>query len=153
VGAGYFLYYSIVARVRKKRGRPATGHDPVVPVRLPRKLLNDIEAWAQVYRDDTYEMTRSTAIRCLILLGLEAVQYRVVDPKDKRTFERETLPLLRFFKRPMITKLLLEGTSKPAKRTPPIIQRRPGHERPTKAQVNAAVERAIARSKIGKPWT
>jgi hypothetical protein len=28
-----------------------------------RKLLRDSEAWAQVYRDDTYIMDRSTAIR------------------------------------------------------------------------------------------
>jgi hypothetical protein len=27
---------------QKKRGRPATGHDPLVPVRLPKKLIRDI---------------------------------------------------------------------------------------------------------------
>jgi hypothetical protein len=68
----------------QKRGRPASGHDPVVALRLPPKLLRDIEAWAQVYQNDTYIMDRSTAIRCLILLGLASVNYRVVDPKDKK---------------------------------------------------------------------
>jgi hypothetical protein len=33
-----------------------------------------------ICRDDIYEMDRSTAIQCLILLGLSAVNYRVVDP-------------------------------------------------------------------------
>jgi hypothetical protein len=40
---------------RKKRrpGRPATGHDPIIPVRLPTKLVKDIDAWADVYRSET----------------------------------------------------------------------------------------------------
>ena len=142
-----------MARARNRRGRPATGHDPAVPVRLPTKLVRDIDAWAQVYRDDAYEMTRSTAIRCLILLGLRAVEHRVVDPKDKKTFEGATLPLLRYYRRGTVTKWLLEGTSKPAKRSPPIVARRARHERLTKAQVADAVDRAMARSKRGKPST
>jgi hypothetical protein len=39
-------------RRSRKRGRPATGHDPIVSIRLPEKLLRDIDAWAAVYRDD-----------------------------------------------------------------------------------------------------
>jgi hypothetical protein len=124
-----------------------------VPVRLPPKLLRDIEAWAQVYRDDTYVMDRSTAIRCLILLGLASINYRVVDPKDKKTFVGATPPLLRFYKRATVTKWLLEGTAKSAKRTPPI-QHKHGKKRElTKGQVDAAVERAIAASERRKQWT
>jgi hypothetical protein len=140
-------------RRRKKRGRPASGHDPVVPVRLPLKLLRDIERWAQVYRDDTYIMDRSTAIRCLILLGLASVNVRVVDPKDKKMFVGATLPLLRFYKRGTVTRWLEEGTSKRSKRTPPIQPRHPKGQRLTKAQVGAAVERAIAASKRTKKGT
>ena len=81
---------------RKKRGRPATGHDPLVPVRLPKKLIRDIDTWAEVYRDTYQGMNRSTAIRCLLLLGLEGMQLRVIDPKDKTTFEGATLPTLKW---------------------------------------------------------
>jgi hypothetical protein len=42
-------------------------------------------------------MSRSTAIRCLSAFGFCAV--RVVDLKDKTTFEGETLPLLKFYRR------------------------------------------------------
>src|SRR4051812_37514350 len=102
---------------RKKRGRPATGHDPLVAVRLPEKVIRDIDAWAAVYRQD-HEMSRSTAIRCLLLLGLQSVQIRVIDPKTKATFESATPPLLRFFKRGTTRKWLAEGTSKSAKFKP-----------------------------------
>jgi len=37
---------------RKKRGRPATGQDPLVSLRLPVKLVCDIDAWAGVYGED-----------------------------------------------------------------------------------------------------
>src|SRR3984893_7700743 len=95
-----FVLQKPVMKQRKKRrpGRPATGHDPIVPVRLPAKLVNDIDAWADVYRSEREleGMTRSTAIRCLILLGLERASYRAVDPKDQTSFEGPTAPLLKF---------------------------------------------------------
>jgi hypothetical protein len=135
-------------RRRRKRGRPATGHDPVITVRLPAKLLHDIDAWASVY--DNYErMSRSTAIRCLVLLGLESVQFRVVDPKDKMTFEGATLPLLKFYRRGDVGRWLLRGTPKAAKLKPPAVDK-PRSRRaapPTKAEIDAVVARAIARSK------
>jgi|GraSoiStandDraft_41_1057321.scaffolds.fasta_scaffold2013130_2 hypothetical protein len=132
---------------RKRRGRPATGQDPIVTVRLPAKLLQDIDAWAVVYRDPYEGMDRSTAIRCLILLGLQGVHFRVIDPKDKITFEGETLPLLKFFRRAKVGRWLRHGTPKAAKQKPPAVYRSRRPAQLTKAEVNAAVNRAIARSK------
>jgi hypothetical protein len=63
-----FVIQKLAMKQRKKRrpGRPATGHDPIIPVRLPAKLVKDIDAWADVYRSEHERegMTRSTAIRC-----------------------------------------------------------------------------------------
>ena len=134
-------------RRRKKRGRPATGRDPIVPVRLPAKLLRDIDAWSSVYRDEFEGMDRSTAIRCLLLLGLGAVQLRVVDPKDKTTFEGETLPLLKFYKRGTIDRWLGEGTGTYARRKAPVAYKLRRGEQLSQKQVDAAVDRAIARSR------
>jgi Arc/MetJ-type ribon-helix-helix transcriptional regulator len=47
---------------RKKRGRPATGTDPLVGVRLPLALINTIDAWAK--RQGA--ASRSDAIRRLL---------------------------------------------------------------------------------------
>jgi hypothetical protein len=54
---------------QKKRGRPATGVDPFVGVRLPAETLDAIDTWASKVGD---ELTRSEAIRRLIDLGLKA---------------------------------------------------------------------------------
>ena len=51
---------------RKKRGRPATGVDPLVGVRFPKEDIAAIDAWAKVN-----EMSRSHAIRRLVELGLK----------------------------------------------------------------------------------
>ncbi|WP_428665078.1 ribbon-helix-helix domain-containing protein [Reyranella sp.] len=49
----------------KKRGRPATGKDPLLTVRAPAQLIEAIDAWA------TKEgFGRSEAVRRLIELGL-----------------------------------------------------------------------------------
>ena len=130
---------------RRKRGRPATGRDPIIPVRLPTKLLHDIDAWASAYSE--YEaMNRSAAIRCLILLGLERVQLRVVDPKDKKAFEGETLPLQKFYRRGEIVKWLSSGTPKKAKLKPPVEYKpRRRLRAPTQAEKDAVVARAVAR--------
>jgi hypothetical protein len=145
---------------RKKRrpGRPATGHDPIVPVRLPAKLVKDIDAWADVYRSEREleGMTRSTAIRCLILLGLERASYRAVDPKDQTSFEGPTAPLLKFYRGAKVTRWLMEGTGKKAKqrRVSPVVKPERRVQRtqpPTSDQVRAAADRADARSKERKP--
>jgi hypothetical protein len=54
---------------QKKRGRPATGRDPVSAVRFPSETTNRIDAWAKKQED---EPGRSEAIRRLVELGLKA---------------------------------------------------------------------------------
>jgi hypothetical protein len=53
----------------KKRGRPATGTDPFIGVRLPPDLIKEIDVWAA---NATSVDSRSEAIRELIRLGLRA---------------------------------------------------------------------------------
>lgn len=140
---------------RKKRrlGRPATGHDPIIPVRLPAKLIKNIDAWADVYRSahELEGMTRSTAIRCLILLGLERPSARAVDPKDQTTFEGATAPLPRFYRG--AGRWLMEGTGKKAKQrqASPVVKPERRAQPPTRDQVQAAADRAAMRSKERKP--
>jgi len=50
---------------QKKRGRPATGRDPVSAVRLPAGLTSAVDKWAE-----DREANRSEAIRRLVELGL-----------------------------------------------------------------------------------
>ncbi len=52
----------------KKRGRPATGKDPLVGVRLPEPMIKQIDAWAK--REDI--TSRSEAIRRLVDQSLVA---------------------------------------------------------------------------------
>jgi hypothetical protein len=54
--------------VKPKRGRPATGKDPFVGVRLPPQLLEEIKEWSDQYD----AASRSEAIRRLVELGLKA---------------------------------------------------------------------------------
>lgn len=53
----------------KKRGRPATGKDPLVGARFPQELIDTIDAWAAMAGAD---VSRSEAIRRLVELGLKA---------------------------------------------------------------------------------
>jgi Arc/MetJ-type ribon-helix-helix transcriptional regulator len=55
---------------RKKRGRPATGQDPVSAIRLPPKLTTSIDKWAARIG----AASRSEAIRRLVELGLASAQ-------------------------------------------------------------------------------
>jgi hypothetical protein len=68
-----FLYYVLIMKsilvVRKKRGRPATGQDPVTAIRLSAELRASIDAWA-ARQDD--RLPRSEAIRRLVEAGLAA---------------------------------------------------------------------------------
>jgi Arc/MetJ-type ribon-helix-helix transcriptional regulator len=50
---------------QKKRGRPATGRDPVSAVRLPVELTAAVDKWAE-----DHDANRSEAIRRLVELGL-----------------------------------------------------------------------------------
>jgi len=54
---------------QKKRGRPATGQDPHVSLRLPAETISAIDAWAAQQSD---EPTRSEALRRLIDMSLQA---------------------------------------------------------------------------------
>jgi hypothetical protein len=53
----------------KRRGRPATGKDPLVSARMSSTLTGAIDAWASQQED---EPGRSEAIRRLVELGLKA---------------------------------------------------------------------------------
>jgi hypothetical protein len=50
----------------KKRGRPATGRDPFVGIRLPHGLITEINGWSK----KVGAQSRSEAIRRLVELGL-----------------------------------------------------------------------------------
>jgi hypothetical protein len=56
---------SIKVDQKKKRGRPATGRDPMVSSRIPGDVVSAIDQWAELN-----ETTRSDAIRRLVELGL-----------------------------------------------------------------------------------
>ncbi len=60
-----FMAKSIKVNQKKRRGRPATGRDPVSAVRLPKDLTSAVDRWAV-----THEINRSEAIRQLVELGL-----------------------------------------------------------------------------------
>jgi predicted DNA-binding protein len=57
---------STISDKRKKRGRPATGVDPMYGARLSNDLVERLDAWAKTNR-----VSRSEAIRRLIELGLK----------------------------------------------------------------------------------
>jgi hypothetical protein len=67
--------------IPKKRGRPATGRDPVVPVRLPVELIKTIDKWGRSQAD--LATSRSEIIRRLVELGL------AVSTPTKPTSSRE----------------------------------------------------------------
>jgi hypothetical protein len=52
-----------------KRGRPATGKDPMVGVRMSEKFQDDIRAWAKKQAD---KPPLAPAIRRLVEIGLKA---------------------------------------------------------------------------------
>jgi hypothetical protein len=58
-----------ISVIRKKRGRPPTGQDPVLAVRLSPPLRSEIENWAKRQND---KPSRSEAIRRLIEFALAA---------------------------------------------------------------------------------
>jgi Arc/MetJ-type ribon-helix-helix transcriptional regulator len=59
---------SISVLRKKKRGRPATGTDPIIPIRLPPEMVEAIDAWGKRERIGS----RSEAVRRLVDLGLLA---------------------------------------------------------------------------------
>jgi hypothetical protein len=65
-------------RRRKRLGRPRTGHDPLLSIRLPKTMLRAIDAWAGKFPG---RVTRTAAIRSLIQRSLDSPSRRMVDPK------------------------------------------------------------------------
>ena len=57
-----------VNKKKRSRGRPATGHDPAVAVRLPKAVINSVDKWAA----DNAIKSRSEAFRILLGYGLAA---------------------------------------------------------------------------------
>ncbi len=55
----------VIPKKKRSRGRPATGRDPVLAIRLPDDLRAEVDKWAA-----NQQMTRSKAIRTLIAKGL-----------------------------------------------------------------------------------
>ena len=53
----------------KKRGRPATGKDPMVGVRMSEKFQEEIRLWARKQGSD---LSLAAAIRRLVEIGLKA---------------------------------------------------------------------------------
>jgi Ribbon-helix-helix protein, copG family len=56
----------VIPKKKRRRGRPATGRDPVTTMRLPDELRVSIDHWAAENK-----MSRSEAIRALIEQGLK----------------------------------------------------------------------------------
>jgi Arc/MetJ-type ribon-helix-helix transcriptional regulator len=70
----------------KRRGRPATGQDPVSAVRLPADLTREIDGWARKHDAES----RSEAIRRLVELGLKVkAQARPVSKPGRRLRAQE----------------------------------------------------------------
>ena len=61
----YFMAKSI-KEIPKKRGRPATGKNPIVTVRLPQPMIDALDSRATSVR-----VTRSEVMRQLIEAGLK----------------------------------------------------------------------------------
>jgi metal-responsive CopG/Arc/MetJ family transcriptional regulator len=65
--------------LRKKRGRPPTGQDPVLTLRLPTALRSAVESWARQQND---KPSRSEAIRRLLEVAL-ATKAKSRNPDNK----------------------------------------------------------------------
>ena len=62
----------------KKRGRPATGNDPVTTFRVPDDLKLAIDKWREAQPD---KPARSAAIRMLIEMALTAQNAPIISSK------------------------------------------------------------------------
>ena len=70
---------------QKKRGRPATGRDPVSAVRLPAELTASVDKWSE-----DHETNRSEAIRRLVELGL-TIRTKAKQPSPLRAARAKEL--------------------------------------------------------------
>jgi hypothetical protein len=94
---------------QKPTGRPATGCDPRVDIRMPIDVLAAIDRFAAKFAD----LDRSAAIRALVELGLRAGRKRneVTDPKGYRNHVRK-VPLAKRRPRPPVTRPPLRVVSR-----------------------------------------
>jgi Arc/MetJ-type ribon-helix-helix transcriptional regulator len=75
---GVAVKLQIMRKVKpKKRGRPATGKDPFIGIRLPPEMIARIANWAKRQKVDS----RSAAIRALIELGFKNGRRQHHDPR------------------------------------------------------------------------
>jgi hypothetical protein len=82
---------------KKKRGRPATGRDPLVSVRLSTGLIEQVRAftaryelsaeWCDVLKVEAGELSPSAALRALIAIGLRSRAKRLTDPVTHRSYD------------------------------------------------------------------
>jgi Predicted transcriptional regulators containing the CopG/Arc/MetJ DNA-binding domain and a metal-binding domain len=69
----HFMYNTYMAKSisvkqkKKGRGRPATGHDPLVGVRMPHETIAAVDKWAE----KEGVPSRSEAVRKLVERGLQ----------------------------------------------------------------------------------
>src|SRR5262245_25797884 len=83
IGTGFFCIPKKMKR-RIKRGRPRTGRDPVVPVRLPPKMLKKIDKLA-----DELAADRSKAVRWLLEQSLEIPRVSwIIRPRKGRGLQQ-----------------------------------------------------------------
>jgi CopG-like RHH_1 or ribbon-helix-helix domain, RHH_5 len=64
-----YMAMSTLTVHKKKIGRPATGHDPAVTVRIPAEVLKKIEKWAKANG-----FSRSAAIAFFVQLGFDTAK-------------------------------------------------------------------------------
>jgi hypothetical protein len=73
----------LLSKKKRGRGRPATGFDPMVGLRMPLEERQAVEAWAAKQPE---KLSLSRAIRRLVQLGLAAdartAVKRTSKPKD-----------------------------------------------------------------------
>ncbi len=70
-GSFVYTYYrgrSIAEQPKRPRGRPATGNDPVLSVRIPAELHAAVAAWIEAQPEP--KLSRSEAVRRLLEKGL-----------------------------------------------------------------------------------
>src|SRR3954471_3282326 len=79
-------------RRARKRGRPATGRDPGITVRLTPRLQRALALLVE-----RHGITRSGAIRCLLNAGIDH-SYWMIDPKRNVAYEGDTPGLRRLFR-------------------------------------------------------
>jgi hypothetical protein len=57
---------------KRRRGRPATGHDPLIAARIPRDIIDKIDKWA----DENDIRSRSAAIAKLLAEAVKKLNLR-----------------------------------------------------------------------------